>query len=243
MYVIRVNKQKKYVVMDERTGKPSATTNLSVAQKYDTKVAANNYIKNCIPKAARKRYDVVSVEDEKSPWDAVVAAIEQEDTPVEASSEKSDTLEHIIASAEELDDSQEGDSIRNLDLDVDWESMILKYSEIVKTVMEYNSYCKKKLNEMEHRKIIDIRHFVEFTDLNAVQGFKMYKFEQSQLRKRRKLKDIIAITDEMMKSLFKSGNAQPSLDVIESQKQRSYNPRIFDALFEKGINALDELDT
>lgn len=228
MHVIRVKKHKKYVIIDPVSGKPSLTTNILLAHKFNSDQAASNYIKNCIPNAARKRYETVPVEEESPVIDEELIAKLSQPSQIEEDDDYDDA-----------DSEGECNLGVELDLDVDWEYIINKYAEIVKLVESYNNYCKKKMKEMDHKRVVDIHHFIEFNDLNGVNGFKIYKFTQDQLRLRRKLKDTLAVTDTILSDLFVTGDPETSLEVLESQRTREYHPRIFKDLFENGISAID----
>lgn len=256
MHVIRVNKKKLYLTLDSNTGKPSVTTNLQLAHIFDAQSTAHNYITNCIPKAARKRYEVTEVTKEISPWAVKTSTVEGEtlmfETDADVSVDTEIKLEPVPESEvtpSEIEVYEEHkilstmESKSDIPLDVNWNDVIQEYVGIVNLAKEYNSYCKKKLHEMEQCKLVDLNHFMEFIDLNTVHGFKIYKFVQKQLQLRRKLKDTIAVTDQMLSELFITGDPNSSLSVIESQKNRKYRPRIYDELFEEGISALDKLDT
>ena len=80
------------------------------------------------------------------------------------------------------------------------------------------------------KEISDIYHYIEFNNLNAVDGFKIYKRLQEALQKRRKVKDRLAeITS--ISNLTNMDKIKNSHDVINSNMNRHYNPRVLADLF------------
>lgn len=79
--------------------------------------------------------------------------------------------------------------------------------------------------------IQDIEHAIEFYDLNACQGFMIYKKLQDARKKRRECKDAIIILDKFLSCDCTDFLNHANSDVINNMKNRKYEPRICPELF------------
>lgn len=90
--------------------------------------------------------------------------------------------------------------------------------------------------DLSEKKILDIQHAAEFYNLNASQGYSLYKMLHDERIKRRKYKDqlliISFITEGGLNSIF-DGTV---LKRIEGMDGRAYKPRIIDELFKQERN-------
>lgn len=94
------------------------------------------------------------------------------------------------------------------------------------------SYLLEELSKAD-KKISDILHAAEFYDLNACQGYKLYKMLHEVRKERREIKNEL---DEI--NLFQNSSiSQKSLDKLEinifNMQKKRYYPRILNELFEK----------
>lgn len=80
----------------------------------------------------------------------------------------------------------------------------------------------------------DMLHKIEFTDVNVVDGFKLYKALQEIRRRRRQCKDIC----DMLRTVHRSGTVSSLMNLQNEMKKyhdnletREYTPRVLDDLF------------
>ena len=115
--------------------------------------------------------------------------------------------------------------------------VLFNYKELASSQKEL--YEKLKEQEEKLRKylkicegeLIDLYHYIEFSNLDVNRGFKAFKMLQSCLKRRRKAKD------ELLKiSYFFSANPKDFLEdtvltKIEAMDRRTYTPRALPHLF------------
>lgn len=80
----------------------------------------------------------------------------------------------------------------------------------------------------------DMLHKIEFTDVNVVDGFRLYKALQEIRRRRRQCKDIC----DMLGTVHRSGTVSSLMNLQNEMKKyhenletREYTPRVLDDLF------------
>lgn len=100
-----------------------------------------------------------------------------------------------------------------------------------------NQLClNKQLSELD--KIInDLTHFIEFNNLNASQGYKMYKMLHDFLNQRRQVKDMLMVIQSINSNFEDTENYDISKE-FKSCNERSYSPRVLDKLFQNGKECL-----
>ncbi len=91
-------------------------------------------------------------------------------------------------------------------------------------------YLKEELKSVD-LELIDIQHAAEFYELNASQGYKLYKLLHDVRVKRRNIKDEIAILDEFLKAKFTSESISALKGSIANMDKRTYAPRVNKELF------------
>ena len=89
-----------------------------------------------------------------------------------------------------------------------------------------------KQSELE-KAMIDIYHYMEFYDLNAVEGFRIYKKAQEVLRERRKVKEKLSLIETLQKSDISISRFKETIDALDSlnNNYRQYRPRVLNELF------------
>ena len=87
-----------------------------------------------------------------------------------------------------------------------------------------------ELLEIE-REITDIYHAMEFYNLDAAKGYKIYKMMQERLIKRRQNKDEALKIDYILSGGIKGLTSKQTRKNFESLKYRKYQPRALKELF------------
>lgn len=83
------------------------------------------------------------------------------------------------------------------------------------------------------KEINDLYHYIEFSDLNASQGYKAYKMLHDCLTRRRELKDEFRLLEIVMNdSGLNMKNVNHAKKKISKEEVKHYNPRILNQLFD-----------
>jgi hypothetical protein len=97
------------------------------------------------------------------------------------------------------------------------------YSDIKESLKDLQ--CK--LSTVD-RKISDVEHFIEITDQNAVNGYKLYKKLKDLRIERRNIKRLIDIRQMFDKINIDNDSMKDIRERIESFKTRTFSPRELD---------------
>jgi len=134
---------------------------------------------------------------------------------------------------------------KNLDIDKIKQdiSMPIKTDELDK-IKEDVSLFSDTLKDLRKRKqelldlqsevdkeISDIYHYIELSNLNAYQGWLMYKMLQYRLKRRRVIKDELSIIKHLVKCNIDTQSLSEIQDMIKNMDNRKYTPRILSDLF------------
>lgn len=109
---------------------------------------------------------------------------------------------------------------------------LAKTSQFLKDIQCARNELNKQLS-IEDKKLCDIRHLIELgPNLNVVQGYKLYKMQQTIVLRRRKIKNNLDRVDIISKSTlpdFRENNK--IINKMNYLDRRTYTPRILDELF------------
>lgn len=131
----------------------------------------------------------------------------------------------IISTIEVKNDLSEA----TIEIDVDemMESLEMDFNLLVK---------RKKVLELElleiEREITDLYHAMEFYNLDAAKGYKIYKMMQERLICRRKNKNETLKIDYILSGGIKGLTSKQTRKHFESLENRQYTPRALKELFE-----------
>ena len=109
--------------------------------------------------------------------------------------------------------------------------------EIMKSLeMDFELLAKRKkfleLEKLEiEREITDIYHAMEFYNLDAAKGYKIYKMMQERLIRRRQNKDETLKIDYILSGGIKGLTSKQTRKRFESLENREYTPRALKELF------------
>lgn len=116
-----------------------------------------------------------------------------------------------------------------------------KFSNVVEEIKE----IKLKLSEEQSildQKVLDIQHYIESRNLNAVEGYKAYKLLQETLKERRMVKNRASEIDPIYSALIntklnnKAAEIQKKVVEIHNRNNKSgYNVRVMKDVFGKRI--------
>lgn len=117
-----------------------------------------------------------------------------------------------------------------IELDYDILDKVKEISTFTKQIEERRLY----LMEMIHKtdlEIVDIEHADEFYNLNASQGYKLYKLLHDSRNKRREYKDELEKINLSLGTSIRSTNMENLERSIIGLEHRQYTPRINKELF------------
>lgn len=126
-------------------------------------------------------------------------------------------------------------STRFDDMNTDWKWEMENLISFCSQLKQYRVNLNYMLSEVD-KEICDIMHYIEFYNLDAAKGYKMYKMLKDCRLRRRKIKDeyekvnaaIIALANEDLIEKIKT-----ALKQIKGLDKRLYTPRILTELFEE----------
>lgn len=96
-------------------------------------------------------------------------------------------------------------------------------------LFSYSSSLTKKLSTLD-KKLVDLTHYIEFTNLNACEGYKAYKLMHEITKQRREIKNELA-TINSLTAHIPVDNVSSFTKYVNNQKNKSYTPRILTELF------------
>lgn len=118
------------------------------------------------------------------------------------------------------------DATIGIDVDEIMESLEMDFELLAK---------RKKFLELEklkiEREITDIYHAMEFYNLDAAKGYKIYKMMQERLIRRRQNKDETLKIDYILSGGIKGLTSKQTRKRFESLENREYTPRALKELF------------
>lgn len=196
----------KYYIEKTGGGKFSATSNIDKAFRASSEVL-QSYINNQISKKERPLYKIIDDETDSLPTKDKLGTPMLDVSTIELSEE------HITDVVDKL-----FNIIRENKVDLN-------------LLAAYIIYMREELSHVSGE-ITDYYHYIEFNDLSASSGFKVYKDLKQTLIHRRKLKDTISKLDLLMQTFKDNSEASFTIfDYIEPN-DRSYTARELPELFE-----------
>lgn len=225
----------KYIRYDEWKEKFVVVKNTFVAEKFDTMSTAKN-IKGVLPKSLKKKFKVQEIEDNENPVQMnTVNSILPFPVPNNAvlnleepknKTEHEDKDNHSDKS--DIKSSSSGSSKKCFKTFDEEEYSKLKSEvsqEVLTNIREQKTELLKQL-DLKDREILDVLHYIEFSRLNACDGYKAYRLIKKKRLERRIIKDKIEVLEELDTSI--NSIIQ---NVFDRLSNRKYNPRELPELF------------
>ncbi len=119
-----------------------------------------------------------------------------------------------------------------VDLDFDILDKIKEISSFTKQLENRRLYLIEEIHNAD-LEIVDIEHAAEFYNLNASEGYKLYKLLHEVRIKRRNLKDELQKIELILGCSMKSSNIENLEKSVLGLDTRKYTPRINKELFKK----------
>ena len=112
-----------------------------------------------------------------------------------------------------------------------WLDKLSSLNGLVKEASVRKEVLEKQLKDLEDEKI-DIEHYIEFSSLNAAQGYKASKELQQCRLKRRHVKNEIFVLDMILKHNMSDSVIEEITEKVKSMDKRTYKPRVRNDLFD-----------
>ena len=109
--------------------------------------------------------------------------------------------------------------------------LLTECEQFVNNIVSNKEYLNAKLTTIEKEQT-DLEHAIEFYNLNACEGFKLYKKLKEVRLERRKIKDSLTVISILEDSFSSSFFEYPPSKRVEGIKNRKYKPRALKELFD-----------
>lgn len=120
--------------------------------------------------------------------------------------------------------------VRPIELDYDILDKIKEISIFTKQLEERKLYLIEQIKIVD-LEIVDIEHAAEFYNLNASQGYKLYKLLHESRIRRREFKDELQKIGYILGTSMRSSEIQNLENSIAGLDNRQYTPRVLKELF------------
>lgn len=107
---------------------------------------------------------------------------------------------------------------------------VREFSEFASQLEERNSYLKSMLSQVD-LEIVDIEHAAEFFELNAAQGYKLYKLLHETRKRRREIKKELDEINFSLGTTITSSKLKSLEKTLIGLDNKQYTPRINKELF------------
>lgn len=187
-----------------RKGKYVPATGEAMADIYSKRVA-DNIIKNQLPKALRAVFKLRRCEN-----------IEKEGNI------KPPDIEEIHNNTEKVSENE------NVKRWLDKLSTLNGFAE------DANKRRIELLSDLSNvdKELTDISHYIEFSNLNASQGYKVYKMEKERRVRRRSIKNEILMLNIILEKKIGENATDEVRKQLEALDNRTYTPRVLSELFD-----------
>lgn len=206
----------KFLKQNIVSGQYKPVANITMADTYTSKGAAINVFKNSLTKALQRQYYVAQI---------ISGEIVRCGASAPPKTEKRRTGLRYRPQVEHPEITQ-------------WYGRLEGVDNIFDHAIKRSREISQELSDVEQA-LTDIEHFIEFSSLGAGDGYKIYAKQRELLRKRRALKDEQKIVSTINNNFNAKDAMNNILSVIKGLQNQTYEPRILDELFTKGISAIE----
>lgn len=197
----------KYVKCDIN-GNYKQVNNLCMADIYESQKTASNIMKNSLPKAWGHTYYVVEIVEGRQI---------QCNLPRPPKAERSKSTKVF--------------QFENGCDDIKWCKSFIGLEEVFTEAEKRFKELPQKRSDIDAQ-IVDLEHYIEFTSLNARDGYKAYKKLKELLNERRILKYESKIVNAINVNRSASEGIKNILSAIRECQNSVYKPRVLADLFE-----------
>lgn len=120
--------------------------------------------------------------------------------------------------------------VKNMNYTFNIDSEMRTFAGIIESMKQRRKELIDELSDIDHE-IADIAHAAEFYELNAAQGYMVYKALHETTIRRREVKDNLMIVESVLDSKV-CNVSQIKLDhKADKLNDRSYRPRVLKSIF------------
>lgn len=112
-----------------------------------------------------------------------------------------------------------------------WIDRISDLNGLAKDAMSRKEELSKDLSKIE-KEIQDCLHYIEFTNLNAAQGYKAYRILKDRRIKRRSIKNELQVLGIILGKKISETATDEIMKSIKGLDKRQYEPRVLQELFD-----------
>lgn len=200
-----------YIRLDQFTNKYVPVKCMSLGDVWDQRHIATNILKNCLGKKDRRKYKILEIDSNDNPGKSFK-------TVSDSRKEKEAFAKSVAAKDIGQDRSEK------------WSSGVGAIHELVKDAEERREELSSELAEVE-KEILDIRHYIEFTSLNAYQGWLACNMLKNRLMERRRIKNELEVITALGNCKITSDMMADIENAIDAMKNKKYTPRVLFELF------------
>lgn len=113
------------------------------------------------------------------------------------------------------------------DIDDDMRELL----NIIEQIKSRKAILVKDMKEVD-REITDIEHAAEFYNLNAAQGYKLYRLLHDARERRRIVKDRLSMVERILETKVCNLSTTRIDNKVEQMNNRNYCPRVLKELFD-----------
>lgn len=120
------------------------------------------------------------------------------------------------------------------ELNTNWDEYLEEMLDFISQLQQYKCNLNYMYTQVE-KEICDIMHYIEFNNLDAANGYKIYKMLRECRLKRRQIKDEdvrVTATIQALGNNELQEKLKESIIKIKALDNRNYRPRVLSELFE-----------
>lgn len=144
--------------------------------------------------------------------------------------EKYDTPPQGIKQADTSMTYNTKNTVRSEDVE-HWIHKVSTLNGLAEEALHRKDELTKQLSSVD-QELTDIFHYIEFCNLNAAQGYKVYKLIKDRRIKRRTIKNELEIVTAILNKKIGDGIESEISKIVDNLETRTYEPRILKELFD-----------
>lgn len=112
-----------------------------------------------------------------------------------------------------------------------WLDKVENMNGIVDEASRRKEVLLQQLSDID-KELSDVMHYIEFSRLNAAQGYKAYKMIKERRMRRRNIKNELIVVEIIIGKRFSNLASEEITKAVEKLDKRTYEPRVLKELFD-----------
>lgn len=112
-----------------------------------------------------------------------------------------------------------------------WLYKVENMNGIVDEALKRKDVLLHQLSDID-KEISDVMHYIEFSNLNAAQGYKAFKMIKERRVKRRNIKNELSVVEIIISKKLSELATTEIIKAVERMDNRTYEPRVLKELFD-----------